>query len=162
MKIGIVTPTFPPKGGGIATSHYNIYKLLQNDHELGVFVYGERSVPGKRDEQIYRQRTPGWLKGIINTILKLYFLRYRYKVEYTNIKRIMQFSVGIFLLNRSIRKFSPDVLIVPDNNLPLYWLRKRKYKVVWILHNSYFRFRDKLRRRVAAGPTRYRYCRPRR
>ncbi|NJO68989.1 MAG: glycosyltransferase family 4 protein, partial [Bacteroidetes bacterium] len=139
-KIGIVTPTYPPKGGGIATAHFNIYQLLKDEHEVKVYAYND--IPEKNEGDIVKRKTPKWLIPIINLVAGIYLKRFRQKVNYVNVTRILQCAVGAWLLNKPIRSFAPDFLIVPDNNVPLYWIRKGNYKILWFTRNNYLRFRN--------------------
>lgn len=139
-KIGIVTPTFPPKGGGIATAHYNIYQLLKEKHDVRVFAYNDE--PEKNEHEVIKRKTPNWILPFIDLFLTLYLKRYKQNVKYINVTRIFHCSIGAWLLNGPIKKFSPDILIIPDNNIPLYWIKKGKYKIAWFTRNNYLRFRD--------------------
>lgn len=140
IKIGIVTPTYPPKKGGIATAHYNIYLLLNGLYNVKVFAYNDKKE--KNENLIIKRQTPKWLIPLINILAKIYLSRFKHKVDYHNVMRILHCSVGAWLLNRPIREFAPDILIIPDNNVPLYWIRKGKYKTLWVTHNIYLRFRN--------------------
>ena len=139
-KIGIVTPTFPPKGGGIATSHYNIYQLLKEHHDIKVFAYNDWRE--KNEDKAIKRKTPSWLLPILKLGIKLYLRKYGKSFQYTNVIRIISHSIGVWLLNKPLKKFNPDFLIVPDNNVPLYWIKKRDYKIIWFAHHNYARFRN--------------------
>lgn len=140
IKIGIVTPSFPPQDGGIATAHYNLFHLLKDHYDVRVFAYNDDRP--SEDIRIIKRKSPGFFSEILLFFFKLYFFKHR-KEPFPNCMCILKYAYGAFLVNKPIKRFYPDFLIVPDNYVPLYWIKKTSAKnIVWFSHHSYFRFRD--------------------
>lgn len=140
LKIGIVTPSFPPQDGGIATAHYNLFHLLKDQYDVKVFVYNDNRP--SEDQRVIKRKSPVFISEILLFFFKLYFFKHR-KEPFPNCMYILKYAYGAFLLNKPIQRFFPDFLIVPDNYVPLYWIKKTSAKnIVWFSHHSYFRFRD--------------------
>lgn len=142
IKIGIVTPTFPPKGGGIATTHFNIYQLLKDDYAVRVFAYNDDSLDNY-DSNVIHRKSNKIIANLLKNLVRIYLKKYDKTGQFKLVPRIMETAHGVYKLNAHIKKFNPDFLIVPDNYIPLYWLRKRNAsKIIWFSHNNYRRFRD--------------------
>lgn len=142
LKIALYTTTFPPKLGGIATSNYNIYNLLKSDYEIKVFVYNDEN-PAKQEDVIVRQ-VPKWLISIFLRFVKLYLKKYRSKEALSVTQQNLVFALKIFLLNKSLHKFQPDLILIADNGIPAYALKKpTKAKLIWFARNNYYRFKNR-------------------
>ena len=71
LKIALYTRSFPPKGGGIATSHYNIYNLLKEDYDIKVFVYGEKE--NSTSPNVFKRSTWSRFNALIMQLIKFKF-----------------------------------------------------------------------------------------
>jgi glycosyltransferase involved in cell wall biosynthesis len=141
IRVALVTGAFPPKGGGIASAHYQLANLLKRAYDVRVFAYAD---PERRTEgHIVRRNTPPWIGSQFQIFGRWYVRRYNPSGRAFVVPSILGLSLGAWQLNRSLRQSRPDVLIVPDNNVPLYWLRPPDgCKTIWFSHHNYLRFRD--------------------
>ena len=61
LRIAIITPSFPPKSGGIAVSHYNLFHLLKKEYEVRAFAYDDDDP--EPCENVMRRKTPSFIAG---------------------------------------------------------------------------------------------------
>ena len=140
-KIAIITPSFPPKGGGIATSHYNLYLLFHKMYNVKVFVYADNEP--ENNPNIVKRKSPVWLGNVLAWLIKLYLRRYDKYGKLVICTEIVKNAFGVIRLNKPLRRFKPDIIIAPDNKAPVYFVRKPKNsKLIWFSHNNYLRFRN--------------------
>lgn len=139
LRIAVVTPTFPPKSGGIAAAHYNLFHLLRTRYEVMAFVYDDDEPSPTAG--VVQRKTPSFLAKLLPSLLRVYLLRYDLHGDFPNCARTARTALGSWRLNRPLQRFSPDIVLVPDNNLPGYFLRKPgRSKFVWFCHHNFMRF----------------------
>jgi len=139
IRVAVVTNSFNPKGGGVATAHHQLSILLQRKYDLQILAYADTEQG--TETHVVRRHTPRWIGGLLDTIGRAYVRRYNRRAQPTDVPAILRSSWGAWLLNRSLRRINPHVLIVPDFDLPLYWLRPPdQCKVIWFSHHNYLRF----------------------
>jgi len=140
LRIAVVSSTCPPKGGGIAAAHCQLAKLLARRWEVRVFAYADSDQ--QHEGHIERRNTLPWLGPILYWLGRRYVRRYNRQGIPVAVPRILRASCGAWRLNRPLRQFRPDVLIVPDHYVPLYWLRPPGgCKTIWFSNHNYLRFR---------------------
>jgi len=143
LKIALYTTTFPPKLGGIATSNYNIYNLLKQHYNVKVFVYNDEH-PAKQDDVVSRP-IPNWVMSLFLRLVKLYLKKYKTKEALRVTQQNLIFALKIFHLNQLLHKFQPDLILIADNGIPAYALKKPKdSKLIWFAGNNYHRFRNRV------------------
>ena len=141
LRIGVVTPSYPPLGGGIATAHYQMARALSAQYDVRVFAYDDGRA--QNEPGIIRRQTPSRLKALLVWAMKQYVRRKVPTGQLRLCPSIASISVGAWRLRSPIVQFEPDVIISPDAYLPLYWLRiPPSTKTVWVSHNNYLRFRN--------------------
>ena len=142
LKIALFTTTFPPKLGGIATSNFNIYNLLEPYHDIKVFVYNDTRT--KSHDAVVKRDVPQWLIKIASVIIKLYLKKYKSKAPLKVTQQNLIFALKVFFLNRPLKAFNPDIILIADNGIPAYTLRKPKNsKLIWFARNNYYRFKNR-------------------
>jgi len=140
-RIAIYTRTFPPKGGGVASAHYNLYLLLRRDYDVKVFAFDD-SCPSV-DPDAVRMKSPAAISKILRFYVKRKIRKFDPygKIEYSYWIANVAFSV--MMLNYSLHKFSPDLIIMPDNFVPGYFvLKPKKSKLIWMSRNNFKRFEN--------------------
>jgi len=143
LKIALYTTTFPPKLGGIATSNYNLYNLLKESYDIKLFVYNESNF--LNDKNIVYDKVPKWIANFVAWSSIIYLKKFDKNDEFKSCKAIINFGVKIFSLNRSLKKFNPDIILVADNGIPAYALKKPyKAKLIWFARNNYQRFQNQI------------------
>lgn len=141
LKIALYTPSFPPKGGGIASVHFQLYYLLKEKYNVKVFIYQDKSENVQNKEFIYCD-TPKWWLKILVIFEKFYLKRISKTDTFSHTKRIINAIYPIWKLNKPLKQFAPDIIIIPDNFVPAYALKKpQKSKLIWYSHHNYLRFR---------------------
>jgi len=140
MKIALYTPSLPPKGGGIATAHYNLCRLLRGQFDVKAFVFNE--VVDAETGDIMRRRCPPLAGVLARRAMTMYLRRLDKKADLSNCLRIATTACAVIRMNRALQQFAPDIVLVPDNGVPAYFLRKPvNAKLLWFAHNFYPRFR---------------------
>lgn len=140
LRIAIVTPSFPPKSGGIATSHFNLFHLLKRRFHVHAFAYNDADSTPLTD--VTRRKTPAWMAVAAPWLLRQYLRRYDSGSSFPNCSRIAAFAWGARRLRGPLKQFQPDLILMPDNNVPAYFMKKPPHaKLIWYCHNNYRRFR---------------------
>lgn len=141
IRLAVFTTTFPPLGGGVETVQYNLYHELKNNFDVKIFAYYENR--GQLDVNVVREKVPIFMEKTLSHLLTLYIRR---KDPYGNAKQctiIARNAYGVLRLNRALKAYNPDLVLIPDHGLPAYFMQKPKHcKVVWFAHHHYMRFRD--------------------
>ena len=141
LRVAVVTPTFPPQGGGVATAHYNLFRPLGRAHEVMAFAYDD-SDPAP-DSKVVRRKTPPALAGAMVWAFRHYLRRYDRKGRFDQCCRTARIAWGAWKLGPPLRRFDPDIVVVPDAEVPSYFIRMpARARVVWCCHHHYPRFRD--------------------
>lgn len=152
-KIAILSDKFPPlSGGGIATSNYNLYRLLkEKGYDVKVFTYldnYEEVKEIKKDSNIYRVGITKLDKRILNINfffqrkVSIWILREKREKGLSYQYYIFQLSqIGVKKLNKQILKFNPDIVILPDFGVPGYSLKTSKStKYIHVSHSNPMRY----------------------
>ena len=142
LKIALYTSTFPPKLGGIATSNYNLYHLLKTHYDIKLFVYNDTI---NNNKNVIYSKTPRFVTCFIQWLASIYLKKFDKNDQFKTCKTIIRFGVKIFFLNKSLKQFNPDIILVSDNDIPAYFLKKTsKAKLIWLAHNNYQRFQNQV------------------
>ena len=140
-RIAVITPSFPPKSGGIATSHYNLFHLLKQEYTVHAFAYDDDDP--EPHENVTRCKTPVFLGRRLESLFKRYLKKYDPDDDFPNCRRIANKAWGAWRLSKPLSSFKPDIILAPDNNVPVYFMKKPKNaKLIWYCRNNYRRFRD--------------------
>lgn len=148
-KIAIVSSSTPPLlTGGISSAHWNLYLALkQSGFCVKVFTYNDNGCKGQTDGDIVRHGASRlWLRltGIINrlylALLQALFGPSEQSYQFLYVLASME---GALRINRSLKAFQPDLLFLPDNGSPGYFIRTPQgCKTVFISHHNYLRLQD--------------------
>ncbi len=143
-RIAIISHSFPPHGGGGITSlHANLYHALKRKGlSVRVFTFGDHGFRGAGVGDVVRQGTPKALIRMLRILNRIYFrIAERSTIAY-QVLDILESALGCLLVNRPLKEFSPDVVILPDHNAPGLFLRKKKSGESWMLisHHNPTRF----------------------
>lgn len=146
-KIAIIASSFPPSNvGGIASSHYNLYRRLKarGDYDVRVFTFMDQPVE-EFEEDIIRHRSSDFIEKQTRRFGSWFFYILEGNRMAWNITGIISASVGARRMNRSLKKFRPDIVVLPDHSLPGLWLSKqRKMRICMISHHNPARFLGEL------------------
>lgn len=147
-KIAIVSSSCPPFiTGGISSAHYNLYKMLKGKGFIvKIFTFTDHNSTLQSEEDVTRHGTPPFLLKILNLISRCYYLiligiekiRFAYQFPY-----ILESAVGSLRINKTLREFKPDILVLPDNGAPGYFIKKLEgCRNIFISHHNPVRFLD--------------------
>lgn len=143
LKIALYTQSFPPKGGGVSTTHFNMFKLLNDTYNVKVFAFNENE--NFTSETLVKRKTIRWFTNLLFQIIKFKYKSNSKFSKLTNVKSIVNSFVPVIRLNSELKKFNPDIIIIPDYNIPNYVIHKpRNSKLVLIAHHNYLRFQNNL------------------
>ena len=147
-KIAIVASSFPPQiSGGISSAHYNLYKILKNiGYNVKCFTYTDHHSNGMVEEDVFRFGSPLILLKLYNLLYKIYLKLLlqleRFDAAY-QFPYCLESAVGAWKVGRSLSKFKPDILMLPDYGTPGFFIPKMHgCKTVFISHHNYLRFVD--------------------
>ncbi|MFO7606147.1 MAG: glycosyltransferase family 4 protein [Desulfurivibrionaceae bacterium] len=146
MKIAIVSDSFPPsRGGGVATSHYNLFSVFKNRGYCGkAFTYRDGGVLlSTNEEDVSRAGLPTLLIKFLTMTILVGFRVVSQRRGGWQFAGAITGAIGGFLLRRKIRRFNPDILVLPDHGACGVFLPKSSsYKTVLISHHNPARFVD--------------------
>jgi len=145
-RIAIVSSSFPPLGGGgVSTSHFNLFRAFKNrDCLVKAFTFGDGGKTRiSRDENVVRAGPPLFLVKIINLLVFIFFRIIGEKGVVYQFADTIRGSLGGLLLIRRIKRFNPDMIILPDHGAPGVFLpRFKDCKNILISHHNPIRFND--------------------
>jgi glycosyltransferase involved in cell wall biosynthesis len=149
LRIAIVSSSTPPLlTGGISSAHWNLYLALkQSGFHVKVFTYNDNGCKGQTDGEVIRHGASRlWLRlvGIVNRLYLavVQFLSGQAEESYQFIY-VLASMEGALRINRSLKAFQPDLLFIPDNGSPGFFIFAPKgCKTVFISHHNYLRVQD--------------------
>lgn len=147
-KIAIISQSCPPLGGGgVDSAHYNLCLALHNlGYPIAFFTIADTGKNCSVDPPfVHRFCLPNILKKIIILLCKIYFrIVAPRKVQY-QVQDILLCQWGSLLARFSLKRFNPDILIIPDRGCPGFSIRKiGREKTVLICHHNPARFSSPL------------------
>lgn len=149
LKIAIVSSSTPPLlTGGISSAHWNLYLALkQAGYCVKVFTYNDNGCKGQSDGDVVRHGASKlWLRltGIINRLyLALLQALSGPSGESYQFVYVLSSLEGALRISRSLKIFQPDLLFIPDNGSPGFFISAPEgCKTVFISHHNYLRIRE--------------------
>jgi glycosyltransferase involved in cell wall biosynthesis len=144
-RIAIVASSCPPiVTGGISSAHYNLYRALKRrGFIVKVFTYTDHNNHLDVDDDILRFGTPKLLLKMLNIVtifyhsvlLRIETFQHAYQFPY-----ILESACGSLKVSRALRSFKPNVLILPDNGAPGFFIKKVAHCTsVFISHHNFLR-----------------------
>lgn len=141
-RIAIVAFSAPPhSAGGVASAHFNLFKALRrNNYAVRLFTFGD-AADAQEGEDIVRSDSPNWWRVLARFILKWLFKLLRAGKRAYQLFDIIAALPGALQMNRKIKQFQPEIVILSDHGAPGLFLKKRKgSKVVLVSHHNPARF----------------------
>ncbi len=139
LRIAIFGEKFPPSGGGIATAHFNLHRLLSRKYDTHLFAFVDENTAS--DQDVCRgsgSRILGWL---LETGLTRYVRRYDRSGTVDCCRMIAKSIASVRSMNSALARFRPDVVVVSDYLLPALGLKRPTgARMVWMAHHNYTRF----------------------
>jgi glycosyltransferase involved in cell wall biosynthesis len=143
-RIAIISHSFPPYGGGGITSlHANLYNALKSKgFRVRIFTFGDHGLRQSGEVDVIRHGSPKAIIRMLRILNRLYFRISERSTFAYQVLDILESALGSLLINRPLKAFAPDVVILPDHNAPGLFLRKKTKGVSWILvsHHNPKRF----------------------
>lgn len=147
-KIAIISQSCPPLGGGgVDSSHYNLCLALHNlGYPVAFFTVADSKKSYPEDLPfVHRFCVPYILKKIIILLCKIYFRILSPKKMQYQVQDILLCQWGAIFAKLALKKFNPDILVIPDRGCPGLSIRKiRHEKTVLICHHNPARFTSPL------------------
>lgn len=147
IKIAIISASFPPLTyGGVGTAHYNLYKLLKK-HNFIIKLFSYKDLQNKTQEEndIVRFKLPDLLSFFFDIITKYCWKLIDRRAPCIQLKEAISSIPGGFVVGMRIRKFSPDIIILPDRGASALWIGNHtKSHIIGIMHHNPDRFRSPL------------------
>jgi glycosyltransferase involved in cell wall biosynthesis len=145
-KIAIIASSAPPMiTGGISSAHYNLYRMLKKKgFNAKIFTYTDHDPSHQMEDDIIRNGSSRCLSKIVLFIGRFYslILRLLEKVEFAyQFPYIFESAIGSLKINKFLRQFQPEVIVLPDNGAPGYFIKKIKdCRTIFISHHNPSRF----------------------
>jgi glycosyltransferase involved in cell wall biosynthesis len=139
-RIAIYTSSFPPKTGGIAAAHYNLFQMFSAEHDVQAFVFRDFESHVNDDHRVTRGATFPGTRQIGRALLRK-LLKQPIRKSFHNCDAIAETAVSVMRMNGRLKKFAPDLIICPDHFLSALALRKPVgAKLAWMARHNYLRF----------------------
>lgn len=145
-KIAIISPCSPPNiKGGISSAQYELFLGIRHISDVRYFTYDD-TISSHEDVKIIEETSSKKFKKIVlilvfpYKIISLLFWAARYSYNLHSHLRIWQ---GVRRMNRKIIEFNPDIIIIPDHDVPLKYIDKNlkiKTKIILGIHHVTSRF----------------------
>lgn len=149
-KVAVISNTFPPfSGGGVATAQFNLFKKLQErGFEVKGFTFYDHGRIKLKEKNIIRCGSPKFIFRTITTLTKNYFAKSQKNNCETSTEYAWQWNftlnsaIGCRKINQELKKFKPDVIILPDLGTSNYYIKKphKDCKIIMISHHNAIRF----------------------
>ena len=137
-KIAIVAPSAPPLGaGGVASSHYHLYRCFRGRGVDAVLLTFEERVARIEEPEILRFGASSRERAFLALCSALYL-----KVKGSR-KQAYQL-IGVLRMNRALRQLKPDLIIIPDHGAPGLFLEKGEARLTMVSHHNPARFDNPL------------------
>ena len=144
-RVAVITDRFPPNwGGGVASSHYQIYRLLKKrGFTVRAFSCFDEGLGSSNGVDVVRRAAPHWAVRAVRRAARAAFAvvepgRAAYQSADVAIR-----VWGATALNRALREFDPDIAIFPDHGAPALLLRTgARCRRILVLHHDPMRFVD--------------------
>ena len=145
-KIAILAPAIPPENlGGVAIAHYHLFRIFRrNGYDARIFTFQDRSPCRETDQpNVVRAGVCGAYIKTADAMVWLWTRLLGARGISYNLTDIFAHSAGAIRLRAALRKFGPDVVVLPDQGAPGFFLSKSPgTKFVLIAHHNPMRFID--------------------
>ncbi|RMF48324.1 MAG: glycosyltransferase [Deltaproteobacteria bacterium] len=143
VDIAVAAPSAPPHAtGGVANAHYNLYRALADaGARTRLLTFNERG-GGSEDADINRHGACAWQRKVLDICAWLYLKAKRSRGTAYQLSDILGCVPGTLKLNRSLRRWPADALIVPDHGVPALFLKKTDAALIQVSHHNPRRFLD--------------------
>lgn len=142
-RIAIVTDSFPPGwGGGIASSHFHLYRMLKDKgFQVRVFSCFDDWAGEADNPDISRFMVPLFIEQFLRRATRYFFkLATPGKAAY-QMADVLVRAWGARKVGKALDGFCPDLVIVPDHGAPGLWMgRAEGRRTVLICHHNPSRF----------------------
>jgi glycosyltransferase involved in cell wall biosynthesis len=139
MKIAIFAERFPAFGGGIAVAHEALGKLLSTHHHVRFYAFSDPS--SISEENVCRKRGNSLVKRFAELFLTAKVRRHAPQGDLSLVRKIASTFVNVRAMKHDITSYSPDVIIVSDDQIPLLGMHlPKRSKIIWVAHHNYSRF----------------------
>lgn len=144
-KIAIVGPSAPPLGaGGVASSHYQLYRCFRNRGLNAVLLTFEEQEARIADPEILRFGASSRERAILALCSALYLKAKGSCKQAYQLIDILASIPGVLRMNRALRQLKPDHIIIPDQGAPGLFLEKGGARLIMVSHHNPARFENPL------------------
>lgn len=143
IKIAIISPSAPPlKVGGVASAHYNLYRVLKGRGVcVKLFTFQDNCQFDSDCDDIIRCGTPKLLLRLVSLASTVFFKFLSGNRLACEMKDIAESALGTLKTNIFLWKFNPDVIVLPDHGAPgLFIFKLKTCKTILISHHNPARF----------------------
>lgn len=147
IKIAIVASSSPPMvSGGISSAHYNLYLVLKRTGlNVKLFTYTDHAST-RAENGVMRHGTASFLLKAYKPLTWLYnqlVSRGAGAQCSLQLPYVLESAWGALQINASLSSFRPNILILPDNGAPGFFIKKSNgCRSIFISHHNPLRFID--------------------
>lgn len=142
-RIAIISPSAPPLGGGgVASAHFNLFTILKSKGcAVKLFTFQDYQSINYESDGIIRRGTPSYIVKLVAVVSAVVFRFLSGSRVACEIKDILQSAIGALQVNKPLRQFRPEVLVLPDQAAPGFFIVKPQHcKTILISHHNPSRF----------------------
>lgn len=139
--IAVLAPSAPPLGGGgVASSHFHLYRCLKRRGLDVVLLTYNETTSGEPEADIFRYGAAPFQRSVFGLCSALYLkARGSHKTAY-QLADILASIPGVLRLNRVLRHLRPQRIIIPDHGAPGLFLDKGDARLIMVAHHNPSRF----------------------
>lgn len=139
--IAVLAPSAPPLGGGgVASSHFHLYRCLKRRGLDVVLLTYNETTNGELEADIFRYGAAPFQRSLFALCSALYLkARGSHKIAY-QLADILASIPGVLRLNRVLRHLRPQRIIIPDHGAPGLFLDKGDARLIMVAHHNPSRF----------------------
>jgi len=140
-KIAIIAPSAPPLGGGgVASSHYHLYRCFRNRGIDAVLLTFNERETGGADSGSLRFGASARQRALLALCSALYLKAKGSRRPAYQLIDILASIPGVLRMNRALDRLKPDHIIIPDHGAPGLFLEKRGARLSMVAHHNPARF----------------------
>ena len=139
--IAVIAPSAPPLGGGgVASSHFHLYRCLKRRGLDAVLLTYNETKSGEPEADIFRYGASPLQRSLLALCSALYLkARGSHKTAY-QLADILVSIPGVLRLHRVLRQLRPQRIIIPDHGAPGLLLDKGNGRLIMVTHHNPSRF----------------------
>ncbi len=143
LRVAVVSNLLPPEpGGGMAAAHDHLIRLLRRaGHQVKGFTFSSARAGEDIEAGVTRRGPPDWAMRAIRSGMRGWFRLVDHGAVAYQSADALRFAWGAARLRAPLRRFAPQLLVVPDHSAPMLMLpRLPGCRHLLVCHHNPMRF----------------------